>query len=82
MDFKERCLLRAYRLLQDRAHYYFTQYQDLSRATAYQSAADILRYAMEENWEALNQYDYYNEDVTEEWACTPAAVAKEYEVTQ
>ena len=79
MDFKERCLLRAYRLLQNRADYWASQ-SDHSRATAYQSALTILHYAMEENWEALNQYDYYNEDVTEEWTCTPAAVAKECEI--
>ena len=61
MDFKERCLLRAYGLLQDRADYWASQ-SDHPRATAYQSALTILHYAMEENWEALNQYDYYNEE--------------------
>lgn len=32
----------------------------LSEASAYNSAWWILHYAMTENWEALEQFDYYN----------------------
>ena len=62
MTFKDRCLLRALGMLEDRANYYLTQYNDMHRATAYQSAAYILRYAIDENWEMLNQFDYFGED--------------------
>ena len=59
-DFRDRCLLRALGLLEDRGKYWANQ-KDYKRCGCYDSAANILRYAMNEDWEALNQYDYYDE---------------------
>lgn len=39
---------------------YATQSTCLARAGAYNSAWWILRYAMDENWESLDQMDYYD----------------------
>ena len=44
MDDQERCLLRAYGILRERALYWEIQYGDMARATAYDSAAAILKY--------------------------------------
>jgi hypothetical protein len=79
--YNERLIFRALGMIRERALFWEAE-QDYKRAGAYGSAANILAYAMMKDIAALNNFDYYNEDVTEEWACTPAAVAKECEVTQ
>ena len=55
MTNQERCLLRAYGIMRERAE--DAKYnKDFVRATAYESASDMLRYAVNENWECLRQY--------------------------
>ena len=79
----ERNIFRALGMLRERAIYWSDCACCNGEASAYSSAADILAYAMMGDWEALNQYDYYDdedEDVTEEWACTPEEVNKVCEV--
>lgn len=56
MNDQERCLLRAYGILRERALYWEIQYGDMARASAYDSAAAILKYGAEGNWECLNQF--------------------------
>lgn len=64
---------RALRMLKDREEYHGEQasYDDkshtvrmceLSEASAYNSAWWILYYAIHEDWEALDQFDYYNKE--------------------
>ena len=70
---------KALRMLKDREEYHGQQAHrdgishvvtqcELSEASAYNSAYWILYYAIHEDWEALDQYDYFHtdEDVTEE----------------
>jgi len=83
---------KALKMLKDRENYYgktaetaksyVVQQEMLSMASAYHSAWWILYYAIHDDWECLDQFDYYSEDedVTEEWACTPETVAKVCEV--
>ena len=40
---------------------YTTKMSNLSMASAYNSAWWILYYAMHEDWESLDQFDYYEE---------------------
>lgn len=69
---RERCLLRAIGILKDRRNYYADAHEPFAIGTidgiysAYGSAVAILEYAWDENWEVLNQFDYFGEDVTEE----------------
>ena len=58
---KDKCILQAFKILVDRANYYESN-KVYALGQAYQSAAQILEYAMDENWEALNQFDYFGED--------------------
>ena len=53
----ERAVFHALGIIRDRANYYNAE-KDYARAMAYDSAADILSYAMEIDWSAMNQYDY------------------------
>ena len=54
----ERSIFRALGMIRDRALYWESE-MDFNRAVAYGAAADILAYAMMENWEALNNFDIY-----------------------
>lgn len=64
---RERCLLRAIGMLKDRRNYYAdaceTSVIGITNETywAYDSAVAILEFAWNENWEALNQFDYFGE---------------------
>lgn len=76
---------KALQMLKERENYHGNHAHDgnsyvvtqceLSMASAYNSAYWILYAAIHDDWEMLDQYDYYHEDVTEEWACTPESVA-------
>ena len=93
---EQRLVFRALGMIRERALYWETQYDSQSMASAYESAADILAYAMMGDVAALNQFDYYDEssdgyynpdgyydvekDFMDEWACTPADVNKVCEV--
>ena len=46
----------------DKAESYTTKMSALSAASAYHNAWWILYYAIHEDWEALDQYDYYSEE--------------------
>ena len=46
----------------DKANSYEVKQSALSMASAYHSAWWILYYAIHEDWEALEQYDYYNKE--------------------
>ena len=65
---RERCLLRAIGMLKDRRNYYadvrnfFLSELADGMYCAYDSAAAILEFAWDENWEALNQFDYFGEE--------------------
>ena len=60
-------IARALRMLEDRAKYWektarpWSYPEDSARSCAYDSAAEILRYAMEDNIECLAQFDTYHE---------------------
>ena len=66
---RERCLLRAIGMLKDRRNYYADARGPFSISSttdgtywAYVSAVEILEFAWDENWEALNQFDYFGEE--------------------
>lgn len=61
----ERAIFKALGIIRERALFYEAEH-DFARALAYMSAADILAYAMEENWECMNQFDYYDKEVIED----------------
>ena len=46
----------------EKAESYVTKQCALSEASAYHNAWWILNYAIHEDWEALDQYDYYSEE--------------------
>ena len=52
----ERAVFKALGIIRERALFWETE-KDFDRAGAYSSAADILAYAMAENWECLNQFE-------------------------
>ena len=52
----QRAIFKALGIIRERAIFWDTE-KDFARAGAYSSAADILAYAMEENWECLNQFE-------------------------
>ena len=64
---RERCLLRAIRMINDRKNHYDNvrsfSISELANGMycGYDSASAILDYAWDENWEALNQFDYFGE---------------------
>ena len=55
----ERAIFRAFGMLRERAYYWEECEDHKDIAGAYESAADILAYAMMEDWAALNNFDYY-----------------------
>ena len=65
---RERCLLRAIGMLKDRKNYYASMRKPVDVDVtdgmywAYDSAAAILEYAWNEDWETLNQFDYFGEE--------------------
>lgn len=66
---RERCLLRAIGMLKDRKNYYadageFSIGDSLTKGMyyAYDTTTAILDFAWNENWEALNQFDYFGEE--------------------
>ena len=65
---RERCLLRAIGMIKDRKNYYDNvrgfSISELANGMycAYDSAATILELAWDENWEALNQFDYFGKE--------------------
>lgn len=61
MSSQEHALLRAYGILRERMNYFSlgTTQADISRAVAYESASEILKAGINEDWETLNQFDYY-----------------------
>ena len=50
---------KALDILKSREDYYGNE-AHMDRASAYNSAWWILYYAMHEDWDALDQYDYYS----------------------
>ena len=82
---------KARNILRNRAHFWGAKAKNypnneamrsacLDRAGAYQSAYEILQAAMMDDWDTLDQYDYYESDETEEWSCTPATISQVCEV--
>lgn len=61
MSSQEQALLRAYGLLRGRMNYYYrgSTAVDKSKAIAYKDASEILKASINEDWETLNQFDYY-----------------------
>lgn len=61
MNSQEHALLRAYGILCERMNYFNlgATEADKSRAVAYESASEILKAGINEDWEILNQFDYY-----------------------
>ena len=65
---RERCLLRAIGMLKDRRDYYADAREPFAIGTidgihlAYDSAVAILEFAWNEDWETLNQFDYFGEE--------------------
>lgn len=57
---KEENIFRAYRMLQDRARYW--EEEDQTYAGAYISSIEILRAAIHDDINTLDQYDYYKRD--------------------
>jgi len=57
----EKLIWKALKMLHKRARYW-EEFGDLTRAGAYQSAHDILLYALDGNEECLNQFDYFGKD--------------------
>ena len=57
---RERCLLRAVGMLKDRMDYYANACCE--EYYAYDSAVAILEFAWDEDWEALNQFDYFGKE--------------------
>ena len=63
------------RMLAQRAYYYQKKAEEggehwldyLNRGAAYENAAEMLRYALAENQECLEQLDYYDEINPEEY---------------
>lgn len=53
-------LQRALEIIRDRAKYW-ENHVDFTRTVCYSSAAAILAYAMEGDWEGLNQFDIYGD---------------------
>lgn len=73
MDKNETALEMCLRMLKERADYWnsgisgdsFIRGMVSGRADAYNSAAIMLEYAMQNNIECLRQFDYYHEDEEE-----------------
>ena len=61
MNSQEHALLSAYGILRERMNYFNlgATEADKSRAVAYESASEILKAGINEDWETLNQFDYY-----------------------
>ena len=65
---RERCLLRAIGMLKDRKNYYADACETPAIGItdgmhwAYDSATAILEFAWNEDWETLNQFDYFGEE--------------------
>lgn len=57
----EKLVWKALKMLHERARYWEKNY-DLIRASAYQSAHDILLYALDGNEEYLRQFDTYRKE--------------------
>lgn len=74
MSKNETALEMCLRMLKERAKYWgsgisgdsYIRGMVSGRADAYNSAASILEYAMQDNIECLWQFDYYHENETEE----------------
>ena len=65
---EQHLVFRALGMLRDRAHYWRDCACCNGEANAYESAADILAYAMMGDWAAINNFDYYehNEEPEQE----------------
>ena len=62
MTGQEKALKRAYEMMREREKYWGERkHRDLNRVVAYGSCAQMLWYAIAEDWEGLNQYDIYGE---------------------
>lgn len=57
----EELIIRALRMLEDRAEFWDRE-KNYDKADAYESAAEILYYAMTDNIESLAQFDTYREE--------------------
>jgi len=57
----EKLVWKVVKMFHERARYW-EKHNDLIRASAYQSAHDILLYALDGNEECLRQFDYYGEE--------------------
>ena len=64
-DEHDKAIFKAYGLLRDRVSFYNVEApysdRDADFATAYENACTMLEYAMTDNWECLNQFDYFKE---------------------
>ena len=71
---EQRLIFKALGMIRDRALFY-ESVRDIDHSTAYESAADILAYAMMGDVAALNNFDYYDHeqpydvaaDLEDEW---------------
>lgn len=57
----EKLVWKVLKMLHQRAQHW-QKTDDISRAQAYQSAHDMLLYALDGNEECLRQFDYYGEE--------------------
>lgn len=57
----EKLVWKVLKMLHERARYWEKE-SDLARASTYQSAHDMLLYALDGNEECLRQFDYYGEE--------------------
>lgn len=68
MNKNETALEMCLRMLKERATYWdehiISGHQDIAKT--YETAADLLKYAMQNDIECLRQFDYYHEDKEEE----------------
>lgn len=64
---RDRAVFRVYGIFRDRMNYYLhspcpANETQKTMGHIYETAALLLEYAMTENWEVLNQFDYFGED--------------------
>lgn len=57
----EKLVWKVLKMLHERARHWEKE-PDLARASSYQSAHDMLLYALDGNEECLRQFDYYGEE--------------------
>lgn len=53
--------IKVLKMLEARSKYWKYQWGNYSVASAYESAANMVQAAIEEDWDTLNQFDYYGD---------------------